>query len=55
MKDWNEAVDEAGFEKTNASQLISSVLSVKDDAELNCINKACEITSKIYSKHLKVK
>ena len=54
IKDWNKAVDQGGFEKFDASHLISSILAVKDDAELNCIKKACEITSKIYSKHLKV-
>lgn len=53
IKDWNKAVDQGGFEKFDASHLISSILAVKDDAELNCIKKACEITSKIYSKHLK--
>ena len=33
--------------------MVSSVLAIKDDVELNHIKKACEITSKIYSKHLK--
>ena len=54
IKDWNKAVDQGGFEKVDASPLISAVLAVKDESELNCIKKACEITSKIYSKHLKV-
>lgn len=53
IQDWNKAVDQGGFEKVDASPLISSVLAVKDESELNCIKKACEITSKIYSKHLK--
>ena len=51
--DWNKSVEQAGLEKVDASVLISSVLAVKDEAELNNIKKACELTSKIYSKYLK--
>lgn len=53
IKDWNKHIDQGGFEKFDASHLVSSILAVKDETELNCIKKACEITSKIYSKHLK--
>lgn len=53
IKDWNKLVNQAGFERFDASQLISTALAVKDESELNYIKKACEITSKIYSKHLK--
>jgi nucleosome binding factor SPN SPT16 subunit len=51
--DWNKSIDQAGFEKLDASLLVSSVLAVKDEIELNNIKKACELTSKIYSKYLK--
>jgi Xaa-Pro aminopeptidase len=33
--------------------MITSVLAIKDDAEVNNIKKACEITTKIFSKCLK--
>ena len=33
--------------------MIASVLAIKDDAEVNHIKKACEITTKIFSKCLK--
>lgn len=51
--EWNRSIDQAGFEKLDASGLISSILAVKDETELSNIKKACDITSKIYSKYLK--
>jgi hypothetical protein len=33
--------------------MIANVLAIKDDAEINNIKKACEITTKIFSKYLK--
>ncbi len=33
--------------------MIASVLAIKDDAEVNNIKKACEITTKIFSNCLK--
>lgn len=53
FNDWSKTIDKAGFEKVDASGLISAVLAFKDDTELTYIKKACEITSKIYSKYLK--
>lgn len=35
------------------SASIAYLLAVKDDEELGLIRKACEITGKLYSKHLK--
>ena len=51
--EWNRSVEQAGFEKIDASGVISAVLAVKDDVEMGNIKKACELTSKIYSKYLK--
>ena len=53
FKDWNKAIDQAGFEKSDASALISAAMSVKDDVELNCVKKAAELTNKIFTKYLK--
>lgn len=50
---WNKAVDQAGFEKVDASPMIAMVLAVKDDKELACVKKASEITNKVFSKCLK--
>lgn len=33
--------------------MIANVLAIKDDAEINNIKKASEITNKIFSKYLK--
>lgn len=46
-------MDQAGFDKIDASLIISSILAVKDEAELNNVKKAAEITNKIFSKYLK--
>lgn len=51
--DWNKAIDQAGFDKIDAGVLMSNVLAVKDEAELNNIKKAAEITNRIFSKQLK--
>lgn len=53
IKDWNKAIDQAGFEKVDASLIMSSVLATKDEVELNNLKKAAEITNKIFSKYLK--
>ncbi len=53
IKDWNKSVDQAGFEKVDASAIIASILAIKDEVELNCLKKAAEITNKIFSKCLK--
>lgn len=53
FKDWNKTMDQAGFDKIDASVIVSSILAVKDDIELNNVKKASEITNKIFSKYLK--
>ena len=53
FQDWNKAIDQAGFEKVDAGVLISNVLAVKDETELNNVKKAAEITNRIFSKQLK--
>ena len=53
IKDWTKAIDEAKFDKIDISSMIATVLAIKDDAEINNIKKACEITTKIFSKCLK--
>ena len=39
--------------QVDVSASIGYLLAVKDDEELGLIRKACEITGKLYSKHLK--
>jgi Xaa-Pro aminopeptidase len=39
--------------QVDISGSIGYLLAVKDNEELNLIRKACEITGKLYSKHLK--
>lgn len=46
-------MDQAGFDKADASILVSSILAIKDEIELNNVKKASEITNKIFSKYLK--
>lgn len=53
IKDWNKSIDQAGFDKIDASAFIATALAVKDDQEINCIKKACDITNKIFGKYLK--
>ncbi|RNA22609.1 FACT complex subunit SPT16 isoform X2 [Brachionus plicatilis] len=53
FKDWNKSLDQAGFDKTDASGLVSSILAIKDELELNSVKKASEITNKVFSKYLK--
>lgn len=53
FQDWTKAIDQAGFDKVDAGVLMSNVLAVKDEAELNNIKKAAEITNRIFSKQLK--
>jgi nucleosome binding factor SPN SPT16 subunit len=53
VKNWSKTIDQAGFDKVDASVIIASILAVKDEAEINNIKKASEITNKIFSKYLK--
>lgn len=53
VKDWEKAVDKAGFEKVDANLFIASVLAVKDDIELAILKKAAEISDQIFIKYLK--
>jgi nucleosome binding factor SPN SPT16 subunit len=46
-------IDQAGFERVDAGALVSAVLAIKDDIEMTQIKKACEYTSKIFTKYLK--
>ncbi len=39
--------------QVDISASIGYLLAIKDDEELGLIRKACEITGKLYSKHLK--
>ena len=39
--------------QVDISASIAYLLAVKDEEELGLIRKACEITGKLYSKHLK--
>jgi nucleosome binding factor SPN SPT16 subunit len=51
IKYWNKAV--VGFDKVDASSIIASILAIKDDEELYCLEKAARFTSKIFLKCLK--
>ena len=53
IKDWTSAIDDAKFDKVDISGMIATILAIKDDNEINNIKKACEITTKIFSKYLK--
>jgi nucleosome binding factor SPN SPT16 subunit len=53
VKSWSRCIDQAGFDKVDASSLAAAVLAVKDDAELACVRKAAELTNKIFAKYLK--
>lgn len=46
-------MDEAEFDKVDISSMIANVLAIKDEAEINNIKKASELTTTIFGKYLK--
>ncbi|CAF3015468.1 unnamed protein product [Rotaria socialis] len=50
---WQNCLTRNSFETVDISSSIGYLIAVKDNEELGLIRKACEITGKLYSKHLK--
>ncbi|CAF1184005.1 unnamed protein product [Adineta ricciae] len=50
---WENCLSRHSFTRVDISSSIGYLLAVKDNEELGLIRKACEITGKLYSKHLK--
>jgi nucleosome binding factor SPN SPT16 subunit len=53
FEDWNKAVNDAKFEKSDMNSMFANIFAIKDDAEIANIKKACDITSKVFGKYLK--
>ncbi|CAF3511935.1 unnamed protein product [Rotaria sordida] len=50
---WKNCLSQHSFTTVDISASVGYLLSMKDNEELGLIRKACEITGKLYSKHLK--
>jgi len=50
---WQNCLNQHNFTTVDISSSVGYLLSMKDNDELGLIRKACEITGKLYSKHLK--
>ncbi|CAF0939912.1 unnamed protein product [Rotaria sordida] len=50
---WQNCLNQHSLTTVDISNSIGYLLAVKDNDELSLIRKACEITGKLYSKHLK--
>ncbi|CAF1037590.1 unnamed protein product [Rotaria sp. Silwood1] len=50
---WQNCLNQHSLTTVDISNSVGYLLAVKDNEELSLIRKACEITGKLYSKHLK--